>query len=463
MGFSNTIPTLFVSILLSATVAMGQKQMPPETAAAASPNLMFMVLSQTLKNYSWQQKKRILEKSLAIEKRNIAAYADRPQFEASGSLTRRLPETDRNQALVAKLNYTVYDFGKSRYKLAEADLESDLKDLELKQGEDLIAWQIAKRLVTIINSKKIRDFYKTVVDASVAKKQTIQAGVQKGLRPTYDLKISDLEGAQYILALTRAQGELEIAISDLESLIYSDDQPQTGSLVALFEILLSEMKKTSPSKARQTIPAPPAWLEKIKSLETPSNASLNDPKHDWDHKIKNVRKEKLEAVSNGLKAQDSPDLLLGLEAQYGGSWTETKPSYLAQMTLRWLIPWSGKQNAERALLNIQSQMIDLDYESDQSSKKAAIAQAETEIQTLKQTWDQLDRLYNLKNEIYGLTLERYQQGKASSLEVAQLDLDLSSLLVEKLRTSNRGREVALQIAINQNSNHPERLFEKTWD
>lgn len=446
--------TLICSTFCVGVTAFSQQQNSQQPSTLPSPRAIFINLSESLKVYSFQQKKRIIEWSLANQKKKIDDIGLWPQLETSGSLARRIPETDRNVLVSAKLNYQLYDFGRNQAKVDESSFDAELKSLKIKQGEDLISWEIAQSILQIINAKKIKDIYGSIVTAATSKRQTIESGVRQGLRPTYDLKVSELEGAQYSLALTRAQGDLEQAISQLDGLVNNNDHPQLRDIVHQLASQLPTLTQGSHSIPKH-IQTPTQWFDKLKLMPV--------PKSDWTEMISSAQKAKIKASYVGLEAQNAPELLVGLEANYGGSWTETTPSYVAQLTLKWLIPWSGRQNLEKEQINLQSKSIDTDYEAEKSAKAAALQYAEKEIQTLRNAWDQLEQLYSLRKEIHRLTLERYRVGKASSLEVTQLELDLSNLLVEKIRTSNRGREVALKVAMTQNLVNPANFFEDSWE
>ena len=199
---------------------------------------------------------------------------------------------------------------------------------------------------------------------------------------------------------------------------------------------------------------PGFWLELVRSWKKEENGI--------QEKIRDASRTMTQSKTDILKADQMPEVFLNLEANYGGSWEEQKRGYLGQISLRWSVPWKGKTHWEEEKIREKLKLVDIDYAFVKEKELNDLETGIKELRNLVQIGEAQNSLYQARREMQRLIEERQNLGKASAFEVAQATLELSNILLEKIKTAHRSQEIALKIARSLGLKNPEIILNPQW-
>jgi outer membrane protein TolC len=449
---------------------------PVEEEAVDSPRALYALLRKIAKDQSLVLQKEDSEaKILELDQAQLS-YQSWPLLELSGSASKTWPDSPNNQIFSAKVNYKLYDFGRLAAREKSITLERELKSLKKDLHLEEFSWQAAQQIIKIQSAYLLWHVQKTILETSESKQKILNDNVRKGLRPLYDLKLSELERYNHRLSLAKAQSELDLSLADYSNFLRQwfpadraediDEKTKKSLAKDPFSGPVQNSRKNSGGNSGGSsfinrspdgiydVQKPDFWLTTVRSW--------NKHEDGIQEKIRDASRSQTQSESEFIKADQLPELFLNLEANYGGKFGELSREYKGQIGMRWVVPWRGKTHLEEEKIAEKTKLVDIEYTTTKEKQINDYEKGVKELENLVEIWSAQDALYKARKEVQRLTEERQKLGAASTYEVAQATLDLSNIVLDRIKTAHRSQEIALQIAHGLGLKKPEMILNPKW-
>lgn len=408
-------------------------QAEQKTGVASFKDVLDAALAQSL-----EAKKAGLSRSIASIDRKLLSYKALPKLGLSGTIEQRQPKAanPREQSYGLSVDYNIYDFGRTSAKRHEADYAEKIEMMTIAEINEALRWRVARAYLDFLSSLRLLEISRGNLDISSAKMATTKANYQKGLRSENDLIAAEADLGESNLSFEKSQDELRQKRTQLDLLAgFAADRSLPREIASADIPPLRNAKDWD--RLLQTWALQPSAAEARRGFE----------------------RKKLEASEDAVTASMLPTIDLALSAQDAGTWEKTERVYAGQLQLNWDIPWSGQHVRERERLSLEKSVIDTEQRIEERDRRDAIALAQDRYEANKRLSDTADKQVQLRARQYELTKLRYNTGKATALELSNVELELGNARLERERISNALTAAVLDLAEAKNLADPSIIFD----
>lgn len=405
------------------------------------------------KAQSVDAKRAAITQQLAAIDRDLVAYSDDPRVNVSGAWSARWgvpnssgssPRTPakaaeinavkpfetwaftKDQTYAAQVSAMLYDWGRYDAALVRANAAVEAKTLAVDELDEVLRYKVARAYAAVAAADRVITVTAAQVAIAAKKLAAQTSNYQHGLRPESDVVTAEVEVGRARLADERAHLDAE------------------GTRVALAVLMGGGVDPNALEIARSGGAG---------GLDVNGIVTVADQWAKTARPAAVQRREKeravLDADSVALDVATKPTLTGAVGIQEAGTLSSKpawKPALTSQVAIGWDVPWNGMRRDQDRRIAMQRQDLALQDEADARVRSDKEKIAHAVLAAGVRQWGALEKQLVLIEKQKTLVQRRYEQGKASAIELGASEADLASFRLEQVKVVNTQVAAALDVA-----------------
>ena len=351
-------------------------------------------------------------------------------------------EEKKNLSADLSLTYQIIDFGRQS---ARSDEKKDAIEAQASKMEEIkqqLIWDLGRFYSQAIVAVKYFAVTKKQLEVAQFKEKETQRQFRSGIRPELDVVAAQVERGKAEVKLQKAEDRKAAAMRQLCLLTHLGKEESCQAAVQ-YELPSSLAEVTVPEKV---INIASAW---------PFSASVAE-------KTRDIQRQQLDASRKEIDAEQWPTVNTSLVLLHT---TGTRDAHkgtnqtFATLGIDWDIPWRGMNRIENEKISQQLAINDFSAQLELSHRRAKEQVALNDLKNFQREWDLLNTQKRLLELERSLIKKKYDNGKATVLELNQAESELIALEQEIVTLSGQSFITAVELAQSRGVTAIEKLFE----